>query len=235
MNEPFPLFFVKASEALGRYDEISENVRNLAARYSGETFSKVLDMCCGVGHYALAMAEAGFHVTAVDLSEEQIADAKENRGHPGVSYKVGSMEEPLAEAPFDIITNTYSSFGYMASVEEDQKVLENWCNMLRPGGVLIMELPDIERAQHTFSYPNCHLDHVVGGLREERWMDWDSQMLTARYSQNGKSYTGGTRLYTAEQLKGMARKAGFTRTTGFGSYAFEPKQKHNLLVLECMK
>jgi len=235
MNEPFPLFFVKASEALGRYDEISDNARHLAARYPVETFPRVLDMCCGVGHYAQAMAEAGFQVTAVDLSEEQIADAKKNRGHPRVSYKIGSIERPLPEAPFDIITNTYSSFGYMASVEEDQTVLENWCNMLRPDGVLIMELPDIERAQHTFSYPNDHLDHVVGGVREERWMDWDAQMLTVRYSQNGKSYTGGTRLYTAEQLKNMARKAGFSRISGFGNYAFEPKQKHNLLVLECIK
>jgi SAM-dependent methyltransferase len=73
-----------------------------AARFAAAS-AKVTDLCCGLGTEALAFAEAGLEVEAVDLSEETAAVARANAKEMGlrVEVRVGdALETPLAEAAF---------------------------------------------------------------------------------------------------------------------------------------
>ena len=52
---------------------------------------RALDVGCGAGRNALHLAEAGFTVTAVDLSEQAIAWAEERAGDTDVDFRCGDV------------------------------------------------------------------------------------------------------------------------------------------------
>jgi SAM-dependent methyltransferase len=73
-----------------------------AARFARHA-DAVTDLCCGLGTEALAFAEAGLQVEAVDMSEETAAYAKANAEAVGlaVGIEVGdALQTPLLEAAF---------------------------------------------------------------------------------------------------------------------------------------
>jgi SAM-dependent methyltransferase len=73
-----------------------------AARFAAAA-DRVTDLCCGIGTEALAFAEAGLEVEAVDMSEATAEYARANAEAMGlrVAVSVGdALEAPLAEAVF---------------------------------------------------------------------------------------------------------------------------------------
>ncbi|GAA2267396.1 class I SAM-dependent methyltransferase [Glycomyces scopariae] len=73
-----------------------------AARFAAAS-THVTDLCCGLGTEALAFAEAGLEVAAVDLSEETAAFARANAAAAGlrVEVRVGdALGTPLSGAAF---------------------------------------------------------------------------------------------------------------------------------------
>lgn len=85
-----------SSEVVARYR---------AARFAG--FAKVLDLCCGIGADAIALAEAGYQVEAIDSDSLRLAMAEANAAASGVADRVQfhcgdvlSMPLPFAEAAF---------------------------------------------------------------------------------------------------------------------------------------
>ncbi|MFF2078762.1 HemK2/MTQ2 family protein methyltransferase [Kitasatospora sp. NPDC058162] len=68
--------------------------------------SRVLDLCTGTGAVALAAAEDGARVTAVDLSSRAVATAWLNAKlhRSGIRLYRGDLLAPVAELSFDLIT-----------------------------------------------------------------------------------------------------------------------------------
>ena len=65
---------------------------------------RVLDIGCGNGAVAYDVAEqAGAHVVGVDLSADNIAQARQRYAHPRVEYRVGDALQELADGPFDAV------------------------------------------------------------------------------------------------------------------------------------
>jgi SAM-dependent methyltransferase len=83
----------KPDRQYGRLDEIRKDHLNryyfAAARLPKG--SKVLDVACGCGYGSWILHAAGMNVTAVDISEEAIAYAKEN--YPGPEYLCQKAED----------------------------------------------------------------------------------------------------------------------------------------------
>ena len=56
---------------------------------------RVADLGCGTGRNAIALAEAGAEVTAVDFSDEMLAQARQKPGAGRVRFIVHNLENPL--------------------------------------------------------------------------------------------------------------------------------------------
>lgn len=231
-QEAFPLEFVEMSDDLGRYSEVAVKCGQIAARFPPARFRRVLDMCCGVGHFAHGLAELGYDVLGVDLSAPQVEVAR--RRATGARFVPGDMRDP-PPGPFDLVVNTYSSFGYMDSVAEDEAVLARWNAVLAPGGALLMELSDLGRAERSFGYPNARVERTNGAVTEELTMDWEAQVLRVRYAKGDFAYVARTRIYSDSQLAGMAERAGFVDIELAGSFAGAPKRPEDRLVLTARK
>ena len=64
---------------------------------------KVLDLCCGVGRHSLVLAEMGYDVTGIDLTEYYIECAKESASKLGLSceFLKGDMRDIRLDQLFD--------------------------------------------------------------------------------------------------------------------------------------
>ena len=66
---------------------------------------EVLDLGCGTGRHAIAMARRGARVTAVDFSDRMLERAKQKRGDANITFQVCDLAGPLpfAAATFDLV------------------------------------------------------------------------------------------------------------------------------------
>ncbi len=105
-------------------------------RYSGlRSGQQVLDVGCGTGVVAVTAARAGARVTALDLTPELLAHARENGQVAGVEidWHEGDVETlPFGDASFDVVL---SQFGHMFAPRPEVAVAE-MLRVLRPGGTI---------------------------------------------------------------------------------------------------
>ncbi len=102
---------------------------------------RILDLGCGTGHNAIALARQGAKVIGVDESSDQSADARAACDREGI--KVELHHAPLAELAFlraDTIDAALSVFG-LAQVEDIDRVFRQVHRVLRPEMAFVISLP----------------------------------------------------------------------------------------------
>ena len=96
---------------------------------------KVLDVGTGPGFFAILAALRGHEVTAVDMNENMLREAKKNASDAGVHVlfkKVGHIL-PFEEESFDLIVSRDVTW----ALTEPEKQLKTWANLLKTDGVLL--------------------------------------------------------------------------------------------------
>jgi SAM-dependent methyltransferase len=102
---------------------------------------RILDLGCGTGHNAIALARQGAKVIGVDESSDQVADARSACEREGL--RVELHHAPLAELAFlraDTIDGALSAFG-LAPVEDIDRVFRQVHRVLRPEMAFVVSLP----------------------------------------------------------------------------------------------
>ncbi|HLX62126.1 MAG TPA: class I SAM-dependent methyltransferase [Planctomycetota bacterium] len=103
----------------------------------------VLDLCCGAGRHACAMAGAlrRGRVIALDLSLDLLRAAQaKNSARRRLHFIRGDMRRiPLANARLDGVINLFTSFGYFKTDGEHLRVLKEVVRVLKPGGRLVLD------------------------------------------------------------------------------------------------
>lgn len=109
---------------------------DLIRKYLGKRQKiKILDAGCGTGLLAKKMEKFGT-VLGVDVSFEALKYAKRR----GILVKQASVTAlPLKDSSFDLITCV--NVIYHQEVSDDQKALDEFYRILKPGGFLIIRVP----------------------------------------------------------------------------------------------
>jgi SAM-dependent methyltransferase len=131
----------------------------LAERESG----RALDIACGVGREAVYLAELGFAVDAVDVSDVAIARLRERAAERTLNIETARMDllQPGAEfprPPYDVICCFYFL---------RRPLLASIAGALAPGGLLLFE-----------NFTRDHVE-VVGGQMPERVLLDHNELLRA--------------------------------------------------------
>jgi SAM-dependent methyltransferase len=100
---------------------------------------RVLDVGCGPGRHAYALAERGIEVVGVDISQRFVDIAREG-APPGASFVRGDARDLRFDAEFDAaVSLCQGAFGLAggpaAPLDADGEVLAVIARALRPGGV----------------------------------------------------------------------------------------------------
>lgn len=84
----------------------------------------VLDLCCGTGQLAQALAERGYQVTGIDGSEEMIRFARINA--PNVDFIIEDARQFHLPGTYHAVISTYDSLNHVTSLEELTQVSRMW-------------------------------------------------------------------------------------------------------------
>ncbi len=125
----------------------------------------MLDLACGFGRTAVPLAQRGFQVTGVDLSQPFLDMAADSAREADISIDLrqGDMREIPFASEFDAVIMMWSSFGVLESEEEDQKAVNAVARALRPGGRFLLDQGNRE--------------WVIRNFRERDWTERDDGTL----------------------------------------------------------
>jgi ubiquinone/menaquinone biosynthesis C-methylase UbiE len=115
-----------------------EDVLKLLGSVEGK---RILDLGCGAGHNALALARHGAKVIAVDASSDQVSEARAAAEREGLRIEL--HHAPLAELAFiraDTIDAVLSVHG-LAPVDDIDRVFRQVDRVLHPEHPLVLSMP----------------------------------------------------------------------------------------------
>jgi len=190
--------------------------------------SRVLDVPCGSGRHAVELAARGMDVTGFDLSPRMLERAQARARSRGVTVRwvLGDMRRLPFEGAFDAVVNLFNSFGYFGD-EEDRRALAGMVAALRPGGRLLLDLPN--RDAYVSQVPPAYWDETP-----THWVlcsfRFDSGTGTAVTDYTYVPKAGGppqyrqtrVRWYTLPEIHAWLKEAGAAVTAVYGSWDAEP-------------
>ncbi|MDP3393659.1 bifunctional 2-polyprenyl-6-hydroxyphenol methylase/3-demethylubiquinol 3-O-methyltransferase UbiG [Sediminibacterium sp.] len=98
----------------------------------------MLDIACGKGRHSMALAEMGFDVTGIDLSEASISEAKAAESAQLHFYQ-HDMRRGFRINYFDYAFNFFTSFGYFKTRREHDNAIRMMADSIKPGAILVID------------------------------------------------------------------------------------------------
>jgi len=141
---------------------------------------------------------------------------------------------------FDAVINMFTSFGYLESEAEDEKVLGKVAQALKSGGKFLLDVVNRDRLVRDFQAREWHAADEGWLVLEERTFDHLSGRMETRWvcvARDGVRYErlSSVRLYTTSELRTMLERAGLKVTNLFGDYDGSPYSwdSQRLIVVSC--
>ncbi len=193
---------------------------------------RILDIGCGAGRHAAAMASIGHTVVGMDLSANSIAKAsamhvsKELR----LEFVQGDMRNIASQfAPneFDAVTMLFTSFGYFDKEEEHEQTLRGVRRVLKPQGAFVLDFLNLHQVKKAL----VPFERVTkGGVEFElnrRIADgWIEKSIQFNDKQGTRQhYVERVKALSPENLQTMLEAVGFRFFQIFGNYKLHPLVK----------
>ena len=117
------------------------DILEAAFREAERPVHTVLDLGCGTGIHAIKLAQRGYEVVGVDLSEEMLAGARDRAlGVSNVEFALGDMRSVRVGRSFDAVICMFAVLGYQTSDQDVADALGTVRNHLAPGGPFIFDV-----------------------------------------------------------------------------------------------
>ena len=181
--------------------------------------ARILDLGCGEGRYARALASLGYRVTGVDISDDLLERAHElSPDLPGApTYVRCDMRSLPFQQQFEAVVSLFTSFGYFDDRSEDAKVLAGVRRALVPGWRLLLDFLNAPRVR-TSLVPSSEERNDPYLVTYRRRIDEETpdgpyvrKSIEFTDTRNGRVVMEAeerVRLYEPEELDAMLRVAG---------------------------
>lgn len=177
---------------------------------------RVLDVGCGAGRHARALAAAGARPVGLDLSRALLARARLTTGSPLVRADMRRI--PVRAGAMDLTVNLFTSFGYFASDDEHRDVVAEMVATVRPGGWFVLDFLDADTVR-TRLVPEERLELATGAMEITRAVSDDGGYVIKTIAiADGRTFVERVRLFTPQELEEMLVAAGLVVHHRFGDY-----------------
>jgi 2-polyprenyl-3-methyl-5-hydroxy-6-metoxy-1,4-benzoquinol methylase len=189
----------------------------------------LLDVACGEGSFAVAMASQGYKVSGVDQSQEMIALAREQAREAGipVNFLVEDMRDLRYSGEFDLVTCFFDSMNYLLTVKDLQDAIRCAYKALRPGGYYIFDMNTIYGLAVDWMREKTYVQNEADDFIEYHQQEFDYENLVATmeitiFKQRGELWerireTHRERGYPVADLQFLLSEAGFEIAGMYGS------------------
>ncbi len=196
-----------------------------------EPQSGVLDLACGTGNYAIALARLGHRVLGIDRDGAMIARAREKAAGVEVDFKVGDMLglKDVAVAGFDLIFCIGNSLVHLESEEEIGRLIRDCHELLAERGLFIAQIVNYDRIMEKRIVELPRIRREEEGLVFTRRYDYQADSrtvlfkteLAVREGERERRIENSIPLLILKKaaLIKLAEQAGFKDLHLFGSFA----------------
>lgn len=202
----------------------------------------LLDLGCGRGRHSITLAERGYRVTGVDLSEKAIAKAKRITSEKKlpIDFISGDMRDHL-EKKFDAILNLFTTFGYFLEDEENARVIENISGMLKPNGTVLIDFFNAHLVEKTlvkeesgsFKELNFKIERKIENGMVFKKINFSGSSLSEEVE-----YLERVKLYDLNWFKKVLFESGLILEKVYGDYSgghFEVENSPRLIMISSKK
>jgi SAM-dependent methyltransferase len=131
--------------------------------------STMLDIACGKGSHSRVLAEMGFDVTGIDLSESAIEEAK-NYEADNLHFFQHDMRLPFYINYFDYAFNFFTSFGYFHTRREHDNAMRTIAQSIKADGIFVIDYLNTHYAEdHLVKSEEANIDGSLFHIT--RWHD----------------------------------------------------------------
>ncbi|MBQ7203620.1 MAG: class I SAM-dependent methyltransferase [Eubacterium sp.] len=156
------------------YDSLTENVDyKVRSEYISNFFSKygcgknVLDLACGTGSIAKHLADMGYTLTMLDLSEDMLSVASA-KNIPNATLLKGDMTGFELSDSVDCCVCSLDSINHLLSIGDVKRCFECVYNSLHKGGVFVFDVNTV------YKHRNVLGDNAFIFDEEEFFLAWDN-------------------------------------------------------------
>ncbi len=204
-----------------------------------------VDLACGTGSVALLLAEKGLRVTAVDMSEDMLCQASaktQHLEHPPV-YICQKLQELHLPRGVDLAVCALDSMDYITDPADCEQAIARIYKALNPGGCFIFDVNTPQKLMAMDGQVFLDEDEDVYCVWRGEF-DRDTNICTYGmdlFQRNGDSWCRTAEIhreyaYSADQLVGYLKKAGFTSIEVFADCRFEdPAPNEQRIYLKARK
>ena len=201
----------------------------------------MIDLACGTGTVAVAMARAGWRVWGIDFSAAMLAQARSKATDAGleVRWSQQDMRQFALPEQVDLVTCLYDSMNYMLSSEELLAVFSHTRSALRPGGVFMFDMNTAQAFatrwnDETYFTDSDALSTVLKSQYDE-YRQRTSVTVTCfcrvgdLYHKVQERHT--EQAYPPEQIATFLRDAGLTVEAAYDCFTTEPPSEESARIM----
>ncbi len=208
------------------WEEAGREARRMVEWLRQPEGARVLDIGCGMGRHALALADYGYQVTGVDLSGILLGEARKHDAEGRVAWVEGDMRKlPFAEGSFDATVNLFTSFGYFSLEEDNVDVLRGIRKVLRPDGSFLIDFLNpshvrrylVPRSERTDEETGLHIEEVRSIADD--WVQKEITVSDKKAADAPRQYLERVRLFPFEWFEQNLSASGLRLDSLYGDYS----------------
>ncbi|MCZ8518672.1 MULTISPECIES: class I SAM-dependent DNA methyltransferase [Paenibacillus] len=209
----------------------------------------VVDLGCGTGSIAVPLAQMGYEVIGIDLSEDMLAvaqgkadDAKTSRSLPpggSVTFLQQDLRDWELGRPADAVISFCDCFNYLLEEDDVEQAIRQAYAGLKPGGVFVFDVHTAEQLiDYAASQPfflndediayiwtseydesRSEIEHALTIFVQDEENSRGDDTPSGRFTRVEETHT--QRAYPLAWLESKLRAAGFREVVCYGDFMFK--------------
>jgi 2-polyprenyl-3-methyl-5-hydroxy-6-metoxy-1,4-benzoquinol methylase len=217
----------------GKFTEFSARMAQLLPSILDQYQMKpktILDVACGEGTFAIAMAKAGFNVTGIDQSPEMLKIARKKAQAEGVTITLHEMDmrHLKLKTTFDMVTCWFDSLNYLLTNDDLASTFTGIAKHLNPRGHFIFDMNTIYWLTTLANRYAVTLERETENIFQVHRHSYDEKTRIATFEITGFIKDDGCwqrqvdethheRGYTIDEIRSCLKNAGMTEIACSGN------------------
>lgn len=147
-----------------------------------DTCASVLDCACGIGTQAIGLARIGYNVTASDISEGEIAEARKRAQKNGVDIRFENADfralKDTFDEQFDIVIAMDNALPHMLTKNDLSDAVKSITDRIKEGGIFVASIRDYDnllQKKPPYSPPYIHKTDNGKRVSFQTW-EWEDDL-----------------------------------------------------------